>query len=1110
MVNSGYNLLIQKLDQFIRKYYLNKILKGGLLWIGLILLVFLVFNFFEHQFYFSKGIRKTLFGSFLLVFATGLGYWVILPIMKYFRLGGLISHSQAAKILGHHFPDVNDRLVNILQLKGQLESKEDVSLIEASINKKSEAIRLVPFKKAINLGENKKYLKYALPPFLLLIGFLFIDATIITDSTYRIINNGQEFEKAAPFRYQVLNEEMSAVEYDDFTLRVSTEGEIIPEEIFLDYSGYQYRLQKTSNNEFTHTFNNLQEDIGFNLFSGDVVSTEITIDVLEKPRLLDYKLDLIYPAYTGKSKEKVSNIGDVIIPEGTQITWTINAKNTDYVSLRFNKSEPVAATRNSKSKFSHKAKFKNNTPYLVAFNSTLVPKGDSLAFFINVIKDKYPSISVERFQDSLENNIFYFAGNVADDYGLEKLNFKYDVFSKYGSIKSSQEKIIKSALRSSENFDYILDLTKISLEPGEEVRYYFEVFDNDKVNGSKSSKSSIMKYCKATHDEFKEEEQANEEQINKDLDESLKDIQEMQQKLKKLREDLLQKKEMDWKDKKKMEELIEQQKDLQKKLERAKEKHEKNIKNQEDYLKLPEEVREKQERLQELFEEMVSDESKDLMEKIQDLMEEMNKEQSLQMLSEMQLEQENMEKHAERLKELYKQLEVEKEMNESIEELNKIAEELDKLSEETKKEDSNSKELEEKHEKINNDFEELKEKMDELKEKNDELEYPKPMEDDTPEQMEEINDELNESQEDLQEKQKQLSSQKQKSASEKMKKMAAAMQGDMEGAEMDQMQEDLETLRQLLENIITLSFNQENIVNDLNRSRINTPKYTALTQNQLKIKDDFKIVEDSLQELSKRQEKIESFITEKVNEINSNLDHSMVRLEAREKAEAHQHQRFSMKNLNDLALMLSESMEQMQQQMSGMMSGSQMCNKPGKGKGGKPGAMPSDKITEGQEGLSKKLKEIQDKMKKGGKGSSKEFAEAAAQQAALRKALQELMQQRQEEGKGASGELQDIINNMDKQEVDLVNKRLDNELMKRQQDIISRLLDAEKAEREREFENKRKSQIGDDKKRKLPPSLEEYLKKRNAETDFFKNSSPELNSYYQFLVEEYYRALKAS
>ena len=1108
MIKSSYTLLVEKLDQFIRKYYLNKVVRGTLLWTSLILLVFLIFNLFEHQFYFSRSIRKGLLVSFILVFASGLWYLVLSPLVKYFRLGNLISYEQAAKILGDHFTDVNDRLLNILQLKSQQSSEKDNSLIEASINKKSTAISLVPFKSAIDLKENRRYLKYAVPPVLVLLFFLFAAPSIITDSTYRIINNGQEFEKEAPFNFNVLNSSLEAIEYEDFTLQVSTEGDVSPDEIFLDYSGYQYRLQRVENNVFSYTFNNLQKDVSFTLFSGDVSSSQLTINVLAKPRVISYSLDLTYPSYTQRPTESVSNIGDVIILEGSQISWKINAENTDNVSFSFNKKDKVPARRDSKTQFSHKASFRNSTSYQLGFNSEIVPIGDSLSFYINVLKDKHPSISVERFQDSIEQSTYFFAGNVSDDYGLEKLIFKYEVLSKFGSIRNSKEVPILNTLSSSEQFDYVFDISEIDIVPGEELRYFFEVFDNDKVNGSKSSRTAIMNFKKATEEEFKEEEQANEEKINKDLDESLKDVLEIQKKLQKLREELLQKDEMDWQDKKKLEEILEQQKELQNKLENAKKNNEKNLKNQEEYLNLPPEVKEKQVRLQELFEEMTSDETKELMEKIQELMNELNKEQSLQLLDEMQLEQENMEKQVERLKELYKQLEVEKELHESIEELNKLAEELEKLSEETLEEGANKEELEKEHEEINEEFEDLKEKMDELKKKNDELEYPKPMEDDMPEQMEEISDELDESQEDLQQNQKQSSSQKQKSAAGKMKKMARSMQGDMDAGNMEQMQEDLETLRQLLENIITLSFDQEDIVHDLNRSRINTPKYTSLTQNQLKIKDDFKVVEDTLHALSKRQEKLETFITEKVVEINSNLDESMVKLEAREKAEAHQHQRFSMKNLNDLALMLSETMEQMQQQMSGMMSGTQMCNKPGSS--GKNGAKPMDKITTGQKGLAEKLKELGEKMKNGKGGSSKEFAEAAAEQAALRKALQEIMKQNQEEGKGASGELQDIIDNMDKQEVDLVNKRLDNELLKRQQNIVSRLLEAEKAEREREYDNKRKSNEGLGKKRKFPPSLEEYLKKRNAEADFYKNISPELNSYYRFLVDEYYRALKAS
>ena len=210
-----------------------------------------------------------------------------------------------------------------------------------------------------------------------------------------------------------------------------------------------------------------------------------------------------------------------------------------------------------------------------------------------------------------------------------------------------------------------------------------------------------------------------------------------------------------------------------------------------------------------------------------------------------------------------------------------------------------------------------------------------------------------------------------------------------------------------------------------------------------------------------------------------------------------------MTNLNDLALMLSESMQQMQQQMAGMMSGSQMCQNPGnsKGEGKKDGKQsgPGDKISEGQEKMSEELKKMMEKEGKDGKGgkgnSAKDFAEAAKRQAALRKALERLSKEQQENGQGASDDLQKIIDEMNKQEIDLVNKRLDSEMLSRQQEILTRLLEAESAQKERELDDKRKSEAGEDIKNELPPSIEEYIKKRKSLLEQYKYASPQMKPY---------------
>jgi hypothetical protein len=195
-------------------------------------------------------------------------------------------------------------------------------------------------------------------------------------------------------------------------------------------------------------------------------------------------------------------------------------------------------------------------------------------------------------------------------------------------------------------------------------------------------------------------------------------------------------------------------------------------------------------------------------------------------------------------------------------------------------------------------------------------------------------------------------------------------------------------------------------------------------------------------------------------------------------AKANQNQRSTMKNINDLALMLDESMQQMQQSMASS-SGQGSCNKPGgSGKSGKDGPQPKDKISQGQKSLNQQLQSMMKGKQKGQGPGSKEFAQAAARQAAMRKALEQMKKELQEEGKGGGNDLQKLIDEMNKTEIDLVNKRLDNEMLKRQKDILTRLLEAENADRQRKLDDKRKSRTADQVEKNIPPALEEYLKKR--------------------------------
>ena len=103
------------------------------------------------------------------------------------------------------------------------------------------------------------------------------------------------------------------------------------------------------------------------------------------------------------------------------------------------------------------------------------------------------------------------------------------------------------------------------------------------------------------------------------------------------------------------------------------------------------------------------------------------------------------------------------------------------------------------------------------------------------------------------------------------------------------------------------------------------PNYIILAQKQKDIKDNLKTAEDSLYALSRRVPQIQSTVNQEIASINNHIDQSLENLSDRRTPEATRNQQYAMTSMNNLALMLSEALEQLQNSMKN--------GKSGKGKG---------------------------------------------------------------------------------------------------------------------------------------------------------------------------------
>ena len=319
------------------------------------------------------------------------------------------------------------------------------------------------------------------------------------------------------------------------------------------------------------------------------------------------------------------------------------------------------------------------------------------------------------------------------------------------------------------------------------------------------------------------------------------------------------------------------------------------------------------------------------------------------------------------------------------------------------------------------------------------------------------------------------------------------------GMEMQMMQENLDDLRDIVDNLVKLSFDQEKVMNNFKGVKQSDPRFVTLSQNQLKIKDDSQIIQDSLLSLAKRVFQISSFVTREVEYMNQYMDESVESLRDRNRSQAVSKQQFAMTSMNNLSILLDDVLQQMQQQMADAMG------KPKSGKQKNQKNMPG--MSDLQKELSRKIQDLK-KSGKSGRQLSEELAKLAAEQEMIRREMQKMQEKSgSEEGEGGNGNLNKIIDQMKKNEQDLVNKRLSNELIRRQQDIVTRMLQAEDALREREQDEQREAEQTESIERRVPPEFEEYFKTKEKEIELLKTIPVKLSPYYKREVNEYFKRI---
>ena len=1107
LMPSTQNILIEKLDEFIRKYYINRFIQGLLISVGGLLAFFLAASLLEYFAHFGNGFRRFLFFGYLIFAAVVIAIYWVKPLLKRFSIGKRISYSEASELIGFHFPEIKDKLLNTLQLQEQA-THSDNELLIASINQRIEKLSPFTFASAIDLKQSaRQYGRYTVLPLGVLVFILIFQSSMITKPAERIIGYDKQFAREAPFEFVLKNASLKALKNSDYKFELEVKGKQLPATVYIEIDKHLIKMESNGKNQFVYEMANLTASHTFSFTDGDYHSNTYELEVLPNPTLLGFKVQLTYPEYIHRKNEVLSNIGDFTVPEGTQAEWLIETKDVEAVKFAFAGQDAQVSKQDAV--YTVKAKVMRPINYTVKLLNKYIVNHDTMQYAIQVINDRHPGIAAEQKKDSINPFIVYFYGKADDDYGISRLNFVYKNISTGSALKYLPVNIGKG---SDEIFYYMVDLRSLVKGDGDELEYYFEVWDNDAVNGKKSSKSQVFKTQAPSEQSLRKETESGNKSLKSKMAQMMKDLETMQKRGSELKRELLENEQMDWQQQQKLKEFIAEQKKLEQKAEELKQDNAQQNQKQENIDPLDEELLKKQEELDKLINSIMTPEMKDLVKKLEEMVKQQNKDAIQNQLDKMKMGNEQIKKELDRSLEQFKQLEIEKKINEQTNALQKLAEKQKELSQKTLDKSESKESLKQQQDALNKEFEALQKEIKETEEKNKALETPLDMES-TEKDQQDIEQNMDESSENIEKKQNKKASDAQKKAADKMEEMAAKMKKSLEQAQQEQEEEDYYTLRQILENLIELSVQQETLMDQMKENRTYSPKFVELSAKQQKLKESAKMVEDSLLALSKRQIHIKSFVNKEIGNVNYYMNAAIEDFSKVAVSRGLSNQQYVMTGLNNLALMLSESLKNMQESMKEKKNdGNSQCKNPGKKKGksgneGKPKKMGGMKQM--QDELSKQLQQMKDgKQQQGKNPNSEAFAKIAAKQEAIRREIERLQKQLNEAGKpGSLGDLEKTKQLMEQQERDLVNKQITPETMRRMKEIETRMLEHEKAEMEQEMDNQREAEQAGEIKREMPPAIKEYLEKKAKEMELLRSVPNELSPYYKDRVRVYFQKL---
>ncbi len=265
------------------------------------------------------------------------------------------------------------------------------------------------------------------------------------------------------------------------------------------------RTQSVS--RFRYRFSSLPQSIVMMATANDGRSNERSVNVEDRPTLLNTVLTLHFPSYMHRPSQTTTvSGGSVAAPRGTEVDVKAIANKSLRQAEFVKDGSPVGPWKISgENAFGHLSIWKDGTYGLRlvdrhGFNNPGAPN-----YEIRALKDMPPSVQIQRPGTDMElvpNGSIPLVAHAADDYGVNAMNLAYD------KLQGEGDNVGDARLSRTGRGAFPLPgpnggiradvaqrwhLASVNPRPGETVRYEVDAIDNDAVDGPHTARSNSFR-----------------------------------------------------------------------------------------------------------------------------------------------------------------------------------------------------------------------------------------------------------------------------------------------------------------------------------------------------------------------------------------------------------------------------------------------------------------------------------------------------------------------------------------------------------------------------------------------------------------------------------------